>query len=314
MNPLEQRFIERIKILNSDVWRTDLTNADIDRWLANFTGQVEPVEKERIHALHLLSNFVYFGSPEIRILLRAVYRDLYRYPIVQELRSAGLIRSPLDVETEFIKVRDRTRFLPMGNPAESGSLLLYFFRQENRLPKSLFAYERGLFSKSRPSGVVEIDSEIDLAVFIDDVLGSGSQAIDYSQRILGVLDDAAKRSARNFKTKYFVLFAKNQGLQIARKTLFDTVRAVHEFDVSEELYNPDNRAFLNQDPEIDIDVSRRVMSHYGTQVFKEGPLGWRDGQLLLGMHHNIPDNTLPVVWSSRENWYPIFRRYEKLYS
>ena len=40
---------------------------------------------------------------------------------------------------------------------------------------------------------------------------------------------------------------------------------------------------------------------------------FRNGQLLIGFHHNVPDNTLPILWfdSPNADWRPIFRRYPK---
>ena len=42
------------------------------------------------------------------------------------------------------------------------------------------------------------------------------------------------------------------------------------------------------------------------------PLGYNDCQMLLGFHHNTPNNTLPIFWREK-NWTPIFKRYAKLY-
>ena len=55
---------------------------------------------------------------------------------------------------------------------------------------------------------------------------------------------------------------------------------------------------------------------YGkTMLGEKHALGFEDSQLLLGFHHNIPDNTLPIMWfdgPDRVPWKPIFRRYPKL--
>lgn len=53
---------------------------------------------------------------------------------------------------------------------------------------------------------------------------------------------------------------------------------------------------------------------YGARLWPAFPLGYRDGQLMIGFHHNTPDNTLPVLWFDRPNppWTPMFRRYHKM--
>src|SRR3954463_13521057 len=77
----------KIKVLTSTVWPTSINDSGIQGWLENFTGAVDDVQIERLHAYHLLHQFMYFGNPEIRELLRSVYRDLFLHPLVQQIRS-----------------------------------------------------------------------------------------------------------------------------------------------------------------------------------------------------------------------------------
>jgi transposase InsO family protein len=44
---------------------------------SNFVEDGDGSKSERLHALFLLSQFMYFGSRELRELLRALFRDLY---------------------------------------------------------------------------------------------------------------------------------------------------------------------------------------------------------------------------------------------
>src|SRR5438067_712224 len=87
MNETRERLIERIMVLNERVWEGRVPRAKIDQWLENFTGRVTNVEIERLHALFWLSQFMYFGTKEIRILLKSLYRDLYLCPMIQEVRE-----------------------------------------------------------------------------------------------------------------------------------------------------------------------------------------------------------------------------------
>jgi hypothetical protein len=52
---------------------------------------------------------------------------------------------------------------------------------------------------------------------------------------------------------------------------------------------------------------------YGDELWAMHPLGYKDGQLLLSLFHNTPDNTLPVFWAESANWQPIFKRFHKIY-
>ena len=69
-------------------------------------------------------------------LMRVLFRDLYRYPIVEQIRKANNDTTNIDlINREFQDALDRTLFLGVGNPSESGCHLLYYFRQEMDYPR-----------------------------------------------------------------------------------------------------------------------------------------------------------------------------------
>src|SRR5690349_19316795 len=112
-------------------WEQRVLSPDIHAWLENFTGITESRDVERLHALFMLSHFMYFGSRELRELLRALYRDLFRYPIIASIRRR--LKDSIDghlINAEFQQELAKTRFIGVGNPSESGVHLLYYFRQE----------------------------------------------------------------------------------------------------------------------------------------------------------------------------------------
>jgi hypothetical protein len=41
---------------------------------------------------------------------------------------------------------------------------------------------------------------------------------------------------------------------------------------------------------------------------KDWPLGYRNSQALTVFSYSTPNNTLPILWSTRKNWYPLFPR------
>lgn len=310
--------LERIRRLSQEVWEYPISGADIGAWLENFDGAQSAPEIEQANALHLLSEFNHFGLREIREMLRATYRDLYRYPMVQRLRDhhGGTFDGEL-IDRLFKQERTHTRFLGMGNPSESGAHLLYYFRQVNKLPKDLFIHQHEILD--RPVGHGQAQIAIDglrRLVFIDDVLGSGSQATEYSEMLLEAVREAAVRSGVTLDISYYTLFAKEEGLSVARALEFNEVRSVHELLPSAEAFSETSRAYVGQQT---VHVSREaglaLAEFYGRRISSGSPLGWDDGELLLGLHHNVPDNTLPIFWAEdgQEIWNPLFLRYDKVY-
>lgn len=305
-------FQRKIKVLNERIWEGKATWPNVERWLRNFTGEILSEDEERLYSLHLLSHMMYFGDREMRALLKSVYRDTYKYPIIESIRKANndttdeaLLRSSFDIELLS------TRFLGIGNPSESGTHLLYSFRQENGLPKDLFINAHEIFTSTGGGKRALRTSNISRYVFLDDLAGSGTQAQEYSREILVDL----KLMNAKARTAYYVLFATSSALSnIRANTLFDDVNCVYELDESFRCFSDQSRYFRSND-EFDPKISENISRNYGSKLIPQHPVGYKESQLLLAFHHNTPDNTLPIVWAvkaSNPPWHPLFRRHDKL--
>jgi hypothetical protein len=309
---LREKLTTKVKVLHETVWESKRASGpEVLEWLANFNG-----DQEEVHALWLLSQFMYFGDHETRELLRALFRDLVKYPIVASIRRANADTTDQKfLAREFNKELEQIRFLGMGNPSESGGHLLYYLRQENSLPIELFIQTRDIFRRfGQPSEVHLRAPGVRRYVYIDDFCGSGDQATEYSQ---GVLSDIKGIDA-SVELHYYPLLATRQGLDNVRhNTVFDHVDAVSVLDESYKCFVPESRYFSEQpqEQEIEKQFAEEMCRGHGATLCALHPLGYNDGQLLLGFHHNTPDNTLPIFWCSKDggpNWQPIFHRYPKL--
>lgn len=298
-----------VKTLADCLWEQRVTEGSIQRWLANFDN-----ETERLLALHLLAHFSYFGQREVREMLRALFRDLVRYPIVQRVRdeNGGTMDTRI-VEPAVDDILARTRFLGVGNPSESGTHLLYYFRQENALPRELFINSQRIFSRSPRSGDGHLSTTIREPavcryIFIDDLCGSGTQAKQYSEDTVLELRSLNPEA----EVAYYCLFGLEEGLNDVRKrTAFTDVRALFTLDNSFRCFRPESRYYVDGESDA-MNEAKAVMTRHGSRLLPEHPLGYKDGQLLVGFFHNVPDNALPVLWTEKDDWTPIFRRYPKI--
>lgn len=315
----ENQLRKKVRVLNERLWSGRIGWPDVERWLDNFDDGHGSGEAERLHALYLLSQFIYFSEEEIRELLRAVYRDLYRYPIVEQIRkNHGDTLDPAVIDPELEAELAATRFLGIGNPSESGAHLLYYLRQENKIPNNRFMSVSGLFNGDMASpGVGLADPSIRRLVFIDDFCGAGSQAIRYSKEPLRALRAIEKRTGTRPHVSYLVVAALGDGLkEIRDKTSFDQVEAVFKLDESYRAVSPGSRHFPVELPEgISLSEARALALKYGKWLDPDQPLGFDAGELLLGFNHNVPDNTLPIIWWNEPTppWQPIFKRHHKVY-
>ena len=325
----------KIDILNSILWENRVLKPCIQDWLENFE------EEEQDVALYLLSKCMYFSNACIRSILRALYRDLYRVPIIQAIRAAngGTLNEKV-IETEFHQQLMKTRFLGVGNPSESGVHLLYYFRQENKIPKKLFINTDDLYEVKSTEKLILRDkcTEIEHVVFIDDLCGSGQQ-VKRDNNVKRCVENL-RRLDRPLKISYLMMFGTKAGIDIVRNAtlvgsdvkLFDEVEAVMELNESYKCFSDGSRYFNNDEFK---EQARRIAYKYGKEltskiVKKDYPqknedyhkkivencaLGFGNCQLLLSLHHNTPNNTLPIIWYEEddEEWTPIFKRYNKIY-
>ena len=307
----------KIRMLSKFVWEQRVNNRILEDWVLQFDEDSDIEKDEQLHALFLLSHFLYFGQDELRFLLKSLYRDLIVAPMLQAIRRQNANTLDLSlIQNEFRRKISNVRFLGVGNPAESGVHLLYYFRQENRLPKNLFINTHEIFNRHISGsnvGVTLRDPDIDRYIFIDDLCGSGDQAEDYSRHIL----DPLRTLSSTATASYFVLFGTSHGLESIRAlNRFEAVEAVFELDDTFKSLEAQSRIFQGEEGPFKREDIRSTCKKYGQRLFPTWPLGYRDGQLLLGFNHNTPDNTLPIFWGGVQSqtgpWKPVFRRYGKV--
>ncbi|WLB53801.1 phosphoribosyltransferase-like protein [Bradyrhizobium japonicum] len=315
---LADQLRSKMKSLDETLWEGRAKEAHVNRWLAQFNSAEDLADDAELQMLFLASNFLYFGAREIRALLRSLFRDLYQYKMLEGIRKARSDTLDLAaIEEEYKSQLKNTRFIGVGNPSESGSHMLYYFRQENRLGKEYFINSHQVLSTTRfllKHHTTRVrNPAIKHYVFIDDLCGSGSQAQDYCRSIVEPL----KRLQSGVRVHYFTLFATSYGLQQIRNLRwFDEVAAVVELDESFKCFSDKSRIYSDVVAPIDKDKARQISHRHGTKLATKFPLGWRDGQLLLGFFHNTPDNTLPIIWHDDpegHSWTPLFRRFPKQY-
>lgn len=313
----EATIRRRIRLLSDVLWEGNGSNPDVNLWLENFTGKTDDctTKVERLHAAHLLSHFTYFGLREVRELLKALYRDLFRYEVIQEIRDqAEGSADPALLQAAFNDALTQTRFLGVGNPAESGTHLLYYFRQENRLRKELFPNPYELLSVPHEDGRFRIaDPEVRRLVFIDDVVGTGRQAAEHNVAFIDQVRQAALLSEQPIEIWYLTLFANPSGMDSVRQLGFDRVAAVHELNASQLAFSEESHVYAAPPPGISRETGKAVAERYGADLAPGNAMGYGDGQLMLGLHHNVPDHTLPIFWVQEAYgpWNPMFRRYPK---
>lgn len=292
---------DKIIELDSYIWRTNFKDAGIKQWRENFDSEDVTLAQK------LLSQFLYFDDVMIREMLISLYRDLVIYPIKQQIIFNGIASN---IEKEI----NKTRFLGMGNPSESGTFLLYYFRQINNINKNLFIDGSKVQLNNN-------DTEITRYIYIDDMSITGSQITNYATNEQHTI--TAKKIKDNnpdIEINCYLLFATDTALEKIKKLgIFDGVESIFELDGSFNCFSedPSSRYLKTQNERSEVKTMlKKYMHNYkvGELEGNDRMFGFKEAGLLLGLNHNTPNNTLPIFWGEGPKWNPLFIRYGKNYA
>lgn len=319
-NITEDVLIKKIMTLSNTIWENNARKNSLHSWLNNFNDAAE-----KLHALFLLSEFMYFGDRQIREGLKSLYRDIFKYPIIESIRKQNSDTVDRNIiNNKFQKELLATRFIGLGSPADSGTYLLYLFRQENNLATYQFITSQDIFTLDTKTGrTILSDHNIKRYIFLDDLCGSGQQCMEfiedpnYPEDIITTIRRLKKEIKEDVIIDYYSLFLSNDGKKLLEKSKkFNNVKSVFELDESYRTFSNESLVFKKCPNNISVSFTKAVCAGHGEKLNPSHPLGHDNSQLLIGFNHNTPDNCLPVIWSEGNvaiNWFPIFKRYHKKY-
>lgn len=294
MSSIEQDFPDILELkkqimhTSETVWKHEITEKEIDKWLDNFTGEVLSKEEEKVLALWLLSNFVYYNEDEVLHLCKVLMKDFIHKMLVDTNTQQD------DIDKNLYEIISKTRFLPLGEPSESGGYILYYFRQVNDLHISYFIFPETSDSDS-----------INNLVYIDDVTLTAGQ------------DGQAHRKLKKIKSKYpnkniilLTLIASEDSIAKLKGIGVEVITTI-TLDKRNKCFN-NNSSIFHAYPKY-IKTCKKFALHYGNKIDSEMPLGYKKGEYAFGFFYNTPNNTLPIFWGTNNEWCPIFKRYDKNY-
>lgn len=209
--------------------------------------------------------------------------------LVQKIYSYSNDRLRIE-SSEEVEARINTlKFTSIGRPSESGGLILYHFRQEARLSTDCFIF---------PTSIAATES--DIIVCIDDVMMSGgtAQRFFYKNR-----EDFAEK-----KIYYLALLSSNKALSKLQELNIKVIPCA-VLDERNRAFSEESLCFFKY-PALK-ETAKIMVEGYGKIIEPKKALGHMDGQYCFGFSYNIPNNSLPIFWSSSNGWNPIFCRKEK---
>ena len=268
-----------LQILESRLKNT-VTQLDIIKWLNNFESF------ERKMAIDIAMNLSIFNTFEVEQILDTSFQDAF----------------------SRIDKKERIIVLPVGDFGKSGSMIAYFFQ------KTPF------FRRYQDSPKVQLVSHLNntefevgfdyILVLIDDFAGSGQSIKTFYQDELATLNN-------NFKETHFIGIASMRKAKVFLKTFIDKVH-IPESNVYKRAFGRDSHYFGYRN----YGDYREFCYRYGEKLtkletLKNGTkkyihaLGFKNSQALISFSYGSPNNTLPIIWSSKNGWTPLIPRFSK---
>lgn len=311
---LVESLFTSIQNLSFYCWNKRFTRKRIEDWLANFAGKVFTLDKEKRIALFMLLHFVYYNLEEVKHLCKELFCNY-----LHEVYDSHI----QDINKNSIEIMNNTYLFPLGNPSESGSNILYYFRTENKIPAEKFQFDlsEALFSQQYKGKNI---------IIMDDVTLTGEQAVRYIKRIInshknkkeGIFSRIVKLYKKDISKpisdrKIFILLliADKEAIKNINNELKDfvevTVITSIDIDKRSKVFSENSYVFCGNS--VYNEECKQFASYYGQKIQNNNnKLGFNNSQLLMGFFYNIPDNTLPIFWVN-DNWHAIFERADKVY-
>lgn len=316
----EEMLIQVLKDTVETSWgRNTLESKTVQEWLTNFKGEVFNAEYERKLALLLAIHMVYYNENDICYLVKVAYRKLIHEIVTKE---------GISVEEAAKSVA----FYPLGSISESGPFLSYYFRKENNLPTDCFI--------SSVNNIIN-STEKKHIVFLDDVSISGGQISWFLKKKEKELVWKTLLREKNIYALFLISTLKTKkslqkdNIYLCAPILMDersqcfkeesTIYKMFDNDIrdiirlqSKHMSQVYGYKLLINQYKINGELHRLIKAGKALEEIKEkikkDALGYDDSQALIAFEYNTPNNCLPIIWVESENWKPLFKRSDKLYT
>lgn len=277
---------------------------EIIKWLNNFE------ENDWNNALTVLNQIEYYSYEdsirELDASLLNIVKDFeknHKYDSISKiLNFLGLNR------TKLFKINPLNKKLilhPIGEFTKSGTSMFYLIKQTPTYKNHNNYFD---IAENATELSKKLDSHSHL-ILVDDIIGSGKSLEKYYISNLASI----------LKTKK-TINVKKIILSIVYLEKSKTIISKYNFKIYGNLRMPvfiqEGSVFGYRPKAIAI---RKFCYKYGEGLYTtkdnstnkiiDHPLGHNNSQALIVFSHSTPNNTLPIIWSSKKKWHPIFPRF-----
>ena len=223
--------------------------------------------------------------------------DAYRILSKLNVISASFIQSSITSIAQRIRTNiGDTPFVISSldcGASSSGSQFLYLLSRELSISHDRVVY-------GHIEGIVE---EHKVVVLVDDIVGSGGEAIETWGKIKN----------RASAVYYYPILCFTAGKDsISQEGCFVDFFPQNILGIEEIAFGEQSRYFKDMEERNRL---KKLATKYGKELYPTYPLGYKDTQAMIAWETTgqAPNNTLPIVWAGPRNeakkpWKPIFER------
>lgn len=228
-----------------------------------------------------------------------------RDQIIEELSYAFKLAVKDIVYQKGFKKRKRNDvFISyLDGPGKSGAWIANQFKEVNEILKA------NLLELSKLQEITKEENNpynnMKVLVLVDDFVCTGhslSSRIEENQEMLKTLTNKF-----NVKVLLFVAY----GFESGREKILQNVTNIEVhfgniFDEKEKIFSEQSRYFSSEEKRGKME--KILVDNYGVKVDSKFPKGYNDSEVAIVFPENCPNNSLPILWMSKQSWKPLFPR------
>lgn len=194
----------------------------------------------------------------------------------------------------------------LGEFGKSGSSLIYYIQKTPTYIDNKDRFKTlSHVNKLKNQGV----NSNNYLILIDDIIGTGESLVTYFNHNI-------KQQLKKSNDTLNVIILCLAYMQEASEYINDEINNLKVYGTGYKKAFASGSSVFGYRPKM-LPI-RQLCYEYGLELFKiydrnlkemiSHPLGYNKSQSLIIFAHSVPNNTLPIIWSSKNNWYPLFPR------
>lgn len=279
------------KIKTTSCW-SGLDTVTLNSWLNNFLG-----DEQKFFAHRLLDLFIYRSEPHIYSLLQTFFYQTIPSVLQRNGYSEKEVASLLKQLAQFKGRLKIALNIDVNDYTSSASEL------GRRIKTNFWVHESNIIGLGKVSKLPKSC----VVIIVDDFCGTGKQAKTAVTKHI---------KEKNREIYLCPLVMHSDALSILRNELVSTGK-IKDFECTEliddkyNIFSKDSKSFKWRN----VSYHSEYRQIYNEIIDKKLPslsekfrYGHEQQALIFSFHYRCPNNCIPLIWHSNDNWSPLIRR------